>query len=120
MRTLIFAVLCSFCLTPPCVAATNFETGNDILRICTSTNYTETGECLGYLQGVADMQTMVRSVNNLPPCFPVGTQLGQIEDAVVAYLRANPADRTQEGASLVAHAIASAWGCLETPKKSSN
>jgi hypothetical protein len=92
--------------------AGGFYDGNKLYAICTSDDYYDKVHCLGYIEGAADYLDFARVIfQRKPDCIPVGTVPGQIEDAVVNYLRDHPADRTDEASHLVFFAVTQAWNC---------
>lgn len=103
-------VLLSMLLIPNAAYA-SFFTGNDLLRLCTSDNLLTFGQCLGYIQSVADFQSAFRAVNDQDQCIPSTVEAGQLKDVVVAYLQQNPKSRDIPGAALVVLAVADAWPC---------
>ncbi len=92
-------------------AEAGFVTGNDLLRFCTSSDPIDFGQCVGYIEGVESVQEFTRQAAKLPACLPNGTELGQIKDATIAFLRDHPAVRGEDGSALVLSAIGSNWNC---------
>jgi len=90
-----------------------FATGNDLLRSCTDPRDASIGICSGYLQGVLDVQTILRDPNG--SCLPKGTEISQVRDAVINYLKANPAVHSQQASFLVITATAQNWVCPPMP-----
>lgn len=89
------------------VTSTGFATGNNLLESCTAPTPLGAGLCSGYLQGVADTQIGP----NFKGCLPEGTQMTQLKDAVVNYLRAYPAVRSEKASLVVLLAIQENWNC---------
>ena len=95
-----------------------FKTGNDLLRTCTNQNLFVQAQCIGYIEGVTDAFSVTRQIKQgLPPCMPATTAEGRIQDAVVGYLKKNPADRTAPAARVVVSAITANWHCSGVAKK---
>ncbi len=94
-----------------------FKNGNDLLRGCTSENPFIQAQCIGYIEGVTDAFSVAREVKDgLPPCMPATTEEGKIQDAVVDYLRKNPADQTPPAALLISKLIMTNWDCAAAPQ----
>jgi hypothetical protein len=90
-----------------------FATGNDLYRSCLDPRDAAIGICSGYLQGVLDVQTSLRDPHG--SCLPTGTAISQLRAAVLAYLRYNPAVRSQQASVLVITAVAKNWVCPAIP-----
>jgi Rap1a immunity proteins len=87
--------------------------GNDLLAKRQSSNSHERSLCLGYIEGVVDDLNENRATNGAKTGCPDEEHVlaGQLRDAVVNSLMANPAGRNLEASALVAIAIGRAWHC---------
>jgi hypothetical protein len=85
--------------------------GNDILKMCTSTSVNDQNFCAGYSSGIFEEIRLVHVVQKTQDCVPVGVTYGQVEDVIVKYLKDNPADRNSAAVFLVTAAIGDAWKC---------
>ena len=99
-------------------ATAGFNTGNDILEICSAkdpTNYHAKGECLGYISGVVDAHDTFVSWNESVAlwCLPGSVQGGQLIRVVQNYLDANPDKTHLTGSSLIANAFQAAFPCTQ-------
>jgi hypothetical protein len=89
-----------------------YESGNSLLRECTSQNPLDHGECLGFLEGVVDQIEVMRMMSNRPPCLPSkNIEISQIKDVVVRDLQSYPETRNQGAAVLVTQSVIKAWRC---------
>jgi hypothetical protein len=117
MRWTVLAAVVLVAMAAPALAQTEsgngFASGNDLLRSCMDPRDVAIGICSGYLQGVLDVQTALRDPNG--SCLPKGTEISQVRDAVVGYLRDNPAVRSQQASFLVITAVAKNWMCPAIP-----
>ncbi len=95
----------------------SFVTGADLLNECTSAVPVRMSDCLGYVTGIADAigaaEPVLRERFGIPAviCLPAGTRRGEIKDAVVARLRAAPAQNSQGAGFLVTQALMKTWPC---------
>lgn len=97
--------------------------GNELLQICQNDVQRDTSiraqmeirQCLGYVRGLLDGidARTERPPEYLDPffCFPSGTQMGQIVDVIVAYLRTNPQTRHLHPNRLAVEALRNAFPC---------
>jgi hypothetical protein len=88
-----------------------FMTGNDLLKDCTSTDketaYGQHSFCTGIIVGYYEMLTFLQS-----NCGDDSKKTaGQIEDAVVKYLKEHLAERSKPAAIVSATAIIEAFKC---------
>lgn len=89
-----------------------YLSGNDILRDCASTaSFIKQARCTGYIEGIADYLEMLRALMGARQCLPPRTEVSQVVDAFVAYLRKHPESRQESAASLGLLAITSTWNC---------
>jgi hypothetical protein len=87
-------------------------TGSDLLEFCTSTDWQMQMYCLAYVQGVGDTMAGGEPVNGfISACIPAGVSTGQEKEIAVSYLRAHANIRQNNGAALVAAALAGAFPC---------
>lgn len=119
MRTIALAAAVFLALPATHAEAINaFRNGSDLLRSCTAESLFIQAQCIGYIEGVTDAFSVDREVKNgLPPCMPATTDEGKIQDAVVDYLRKNPADQTSPAALLISKVIMTSWDCAPKTEK---
>ena len=86
-------------------AIADFLDGNQLLQNCTSDRTTFDLECTGYIEGVAD------HIRGQTSCLDPNVTVGQLRAVTLAYIRANPAKRHSNAASLVAAALNHAFPC---------
>lgn len=108
MKKLIIAsaIVASFA-TP---VRAEFFSGNTLFRICSSSEFVDMMDCLGYTSGASDAAQWRHF------CPSEGITRGQIRDIVFAFLRDNPEVRNQTADLLVATALRRVWPCKETPR----
>jgi Rap1a immunity proteins len=118
MRITVLVVAITLVLPATHAEAINaFKNGSDLLRGCTAENLFIQAQCIGYIEGVTDAFSVGRETRDgLPPCMPATTEEGKIQDAVVDYLRKNPADQTSPAALLISKVIMTNWDCAAAPK----
>lgn len=111
-RTLIVAALAALA-APAQANFPFFMNGNTLLAQCQSSNLHERSLCLGYIEGVVDDMNENRAMNGAKTGCPDEEHVlaGQVRDAVVNSLVADPAGRNLEASALVAIAIGKAWHC---------
>jgi Ssp1 endopeptidase immunity protein Rap1a len=85
--------------------------GNTLLRYCTAIANDEQLFCVSYIEGVGDVLTQWRDMQNLPPCLSGGVAGKQLVDIVVAYLNEHPELRHAGAPLLVMSAILSKMKC---------
>lgn len=89
-----------------------FQTGNQLLRLCSSNDASERGVCLGYGEAVID------TWDGSFACAPAGIEAQQVADVLVRYLNAHPESREKDAGSLAFIAVQAAWPCPKAaPKK---
>jgi hypothetical protein len=88
-----------------------YETGNELLSRCMSSDATDTVSCLGYLFGVADAMNGGDSIYGFKACMPLAVTGGQLKDIAVRFLQANAPNRHFQAASLIANAFQDAFPC---------
>jgi len=104
-RLLLCAVLVVGMAGP---AAANNQDGNQLLAKCQG-DTTNRGFCFGYVEGVTD--ALDDPVEGFRACTPAGVTAGQVQDVVIAWLKANPTQRHLAAHSLVALALSEAFPC---------
>jgi len=118
-------------------ASGGFMNGNELYADCTSSKPDDLAACVSYVEGVIDAGATqhsffveaARQGSKAPPpkgsvvegtvgivggsqwCLRKTVKARQAVDAVVAFLRNNPADRDASASSLVAVAAEQAWPC---------
>ena len=85
--------------------------GNELLEVCTQTDYFSQGYCLGYIRALSDGMDMILAMDNKQVCYGGNVTIGQIRDVVIDYVKRNPAKRNQNAMVLVSWALAEAWPC---------
>jgi len=105
MKKLIMAAIVCTAFASP--ARAEFFTGNTLFRICSSSEYGDIFDCLGYTTGASDAAQWRHF------CPSEGITRGQIRDIVFAYLRDNPEVRNQTADLLVAAALRRVWPCQQ-------
>jgi len=110
--TVIFLLLVSASVHAQRVSTT---TGNQLLERCQSTDTFEQSFCLGYLEGVTDLNAMHGSVLpvNQRSCAPENVTNGQIRDVAVKYLKDHPEERHMLAAILIVKGMAEAFPCTK-------
>ena len=89
-------------------AGDTFYTGNRLYRYCTEGSKS----CTSYIAGIVDTLMVVNVVTqNKMICLPDNVELGQAVDVTVNYLRAHPATRHVNAASMAFVAGAKAFPC---------
>ena len=87
-------------------APSPFYDGNQFLQMCAAATYS-TFPCGGYVMGAYD--AALGGAASI--CLPAGARDSQLLDVVVKYLKHNPADRTDNAATLVVDALGDAFPC---------
>ena len=117
MRILVLAAALSMLL--PNFAYADFYTGNDLLRFCTVREsdpiyFQSDARCAGFIVGAADGAETIGLYLDVTRsdveshqlvCIPQGVTVGQLQEIVVAALRANPENRHQSASLLVLAAL---------------
>lgn len=101
---------------PAAPARAAFYTGTELYEVCTvqrgAKTYVEsTYECISYITGTIDAFNTIRRSNKLQSCIPEDVTIGQLRQATVAYLDANPKKRGETGSALIFAATREAWPC---------
>ena len=108
-------VVAAWTLFPtPALAKNETATGNQLLQTCTDDGLSgEAFTCLAYIEGVVDSTQFYASLNllNRTICAPKGVTLGQMQDIVIAYLRANPGTRHLPSVYLITLSMREAFPC---------
>lgn len=92
-------------------AEPNISTGNGLYETCT----TESSDvmrlvCSAYIRGIADVGIGMRFF-----CPPAGVNYGQMQDVVIASLRAKPEVRHMRSDMLILGALLAAFRCPPKP-----
>ena len=122
MRTKLFFVIAVALLwSAPVFSAfpmMSFETGNDLLGVCSDGREYLQGYCQAYVVGVADAMSAMDATkaNGYPipsACIPKGEHVKseQVRDVVVQYLTAQPEIRHQAAAGHALVALQAAFSC---------
>ena len=111
MKQIVVAALAMSAVVISTPARADFKSGNDLLRVCESSNLGQYGECIGYIEGVIDVMQTMRHETHKPECITGGIEAGQIRDVVVKYLHDYAEERDQSAWLLVITATSDAWGC---------
>jgi hypothetical protein len=96
--------------------ADRFFDGNRLYALCTSPDYIEQAECVGYAEGTIDLMEWIREMGNRPPCVPHGVVGREIRDIVVDYIHDHPDRRPAVASVLVLDALDWAWKCHDRPR----
>jgi len=107
-KLIIAAIVCTAFASP---ARAEFFTGNTLFRICSSGEFADIMDCLGYTTGASDAAQWRHF------CPSEGITRGQIRDIVFAYLRDNPEVRNQTADLLVAAALKRVWPCQQNNQR---
>jgi hypothetical protein len=98
-------------------AAAAFIDGNLLYEYCSHTaenkslNSLNEGNCLGYVEGVADVMFNGIVVSGWRACLPANVNIGQARDVVLKSLAAHPQWRHLSADSQVAQALAVTFPC---------
>lgn len=108
-----YLIAAAVALTPTAAEARDVavDDGNDLLDVCSKTDYYSQGYCLGYIRALSSGVDAVLATSNQKICYGQGVTIGQIRDVVVAYIRRNPAKRNENAMVLVSWASVEAWPC---------
>src|SRR5258708_3058057 len=108
MRNRAIAVLAALMLAGcSCEASAYFDTGNALFAVCEGRSAFEIGDCMGTIVGHYDMMMALGY-----RCGNDSTKSKQqMRDIVVKYLRDNPADRSEQAATLSFVAFFAAFSC---------
>ena len=101
---------------PPAQAGI-YLSGNDLFADCSvpkdnAVYFSRTERCTGFITGVVDATEGLRSLQSKPYCVPSEVTLGQLNEVVLRYLQANPANRSLAASASVIAAISDAYGCV--------
>lgn len=104
---------------PPTKAAI-FRTGNGLWEACgvdrsAQDYYSKYYQCSAYTIGALDALEFVSMIEGRGECVPSSTNVGQITDIVILFLRNNPGKRHYPAPNVVALAINEAFGCAIMP-----
>ena len=108
-----YLIAAAVALAPTAAGAREIATddGNDLLDVCTKTDYFSQGYCLGYIRALSSGVDAVLATGDQRICYRDHITIGQIRDVVVSYIRRNPAKRNENAMVLVSWASAEAWPC---------
>ena len=98
--------------------ADRFFDGDKLYALCTSADYIEQAECVGYAEGTVDLMEWIREMGKRPPCVPHAVVGRDIRDIVVDYLHDNPQSRPAVASVLILDALDWAWRCHAGPPSS--
>lgn len=104
-------------------AHSEYLTGNELLKRCTSNDVAEVGNCYGYITAASDVMDWLDSASyytGRKACVPVGVTASQLRDIITAYLRKNAADRQIAADVLAVAALAETYPCTEAPPNASS
>lgn len=116
---LIFAIVL-ICSISSAIAQTYTFTGNDLLQRCNGPYSSETEKlafsnfCIGYIQGLQQMQHVVVGIRNVAPLYCEPTQSGtytQLESVIIKWLNNNPEQLHRDARILVTKALIEAFPC---------
>lgn len=119
MRTLIIGAAVLLCVLPTSSALSDFENGNSLLRECdagdaySAAGLARLGECLGYIEAVADIMSTGNPVNGFRACLPTKTTGDQLRNVVSVSLNIHPRRQHLGAPGLVAQALQKAFPCQQ-------
>jgi hypothetical protein len=87
-------------------SANPVSTGNDLLRICQSSDLYDRGVCGGYLAAVSQVVEVANRA-----CYPEGVTIEHGKDVVVRYLKEHPESRDHVAVTLATKALTAAFPC---------
>jgi hypothetical protein len=76
-----------------------------------SDSFFASGDCMGYVVGIADALGAGNEINGFSACFPEEVTTGQIRDIAIAFLQEHPELRHYAASGLVASALEEAFPC---------
>ena len=95
-----------------------FESGNDLIQVCSDDHHFNQAYCKGYAVGVADALMAVNAMKAngyaIPTaCIPSGEHVKseQVRDVVLQYLNAHPEKRHEPAAGHALMALQAAFPC---------
>ena len=95
----------------------SFESGNNLLEMCGSSDRSLNGVCVGYIEAIVDAMHIVQdsggTVNGWRACIPQGVTVRRLRDLVIRFLRAHPELRPRAAIDLVTNALAEAFPCRD-------
>ena len=110
-RAIIAGLAAGALLAPGHTVAAGYVSGAELLRKCAGAPGYDQSVCLGYVAGVADLMDDGRPVARQRACVPDEVVVGQLRNAVRAWLSERQ-DRLETPASgLVAQALAETYPC---------
>ena len=117
LKRLICGVLVATAFHAPPAQAGIYLSGSDLFADCSVPKdnpvyFSRTERCTGFITGVVDATEGLRSLQSKPYCVPSEVTLGQLNDVVLRYLQANPANRSLAASASVIAAISDAYGCV--------
>ncbi len=99
-----------FCLASPAQAASNYVTGKELQKLCTSPFDTDYGYCAGFVTGVADVM-LQQVVSGKKSCHKPSIKSQQLVDLVVSYMEHNPETKKHTARSIVAETLSRSFPC---------
>ena len=91
--------------------ATTFETGDGLLRRCVSENVAENIACTSYIQGVADLWEIIRTLDKSAGCLPIRMTGKELTEVVVKHLKERPELGKDIAASVVITSVGKEFNC---------
>jgi hypothetical protein len=92
--------------------AAAFQSGDDLLKLCSASRSADGLICLGYVVGIADALS-TNTAAGWRACIPMAATQGQVRDDVWSWLRNNPALRHADAASVTARALGEIFPCAQ-------
>lgn len=91
-----------------------YDDGNYLMGECDqSASIGRRMYCLGYIRGIwAGVSHYYHNVRNEHTCEPANVTLDQMRAVTMAYLRRNPARRSDSSLVVMSNAIIAAWPCI--------
>lgn len=87
------------------------NSGNELLAHCEDENYVNQGVCLGIVQASWNAVSLIAVMMKRDPCIPDTVTLGQMQEVMLAYMRAHPAERSDNVITIMARATRASWTC---------
>ena len=85
--------------------------GNELLELCSNSDYFSQGYCMGYIRALSSGVNLILYTGGKQICYQPNITVGQMRDVVVSYIRRNPQSRNKDAIVLVSWALAEAWPC---------
>jgi hypothetical protein len=116
LKRLVCGVFLAAAFQAPPAQAGIYLSGSDLFADCSVPKdnpvyFSRTERCTGFITGVVDATEGLRSLQSKPYCVPPEVTLGQLNDVVLGYMQANPANRSLAASAVVIAALSGAYNC---------